>query len=167
MKFHLMGMKGQKFMNQLEALTTYDEVANTNLEGVFDLILQVVLEYELPQEALPVKSLIISDMEFDVCKVPKFEQVKRRFTSFGYILSKISLWNLASRNIQQPVIQNEEGTYLVSSVISEIYELVASCFKFLSIYVGGCWKSSLSTNHSLMIESRLAQTMKVNLLYLG
>lgn len=99
-----MGMKGQKFMNQLEALTTYDEVANTNLEGVFDLILQVVLEYELPQEALPVKSLIISDMEFDVCKVPKFEQVKRRFTSFGYILSKISLWNLASRNIQQPVI---------------------------------------------------------------
>lgn len=91
MKFHLMGMKGQKFMNQLEALTTYDEVANTNLEGVFDLILQVVLEYELPQEALPVKSLINSDMEFDVCKVPKFEQVKRRFTSFGYILSKISL----------------------------------------------------------------------------
>lgn len=86
-----MGMKGQKFMNQLEALTTYDEVANTNLEGVFDLILQVVLEYELPQEALPVKSLINSDMEFDVCKVPKFEQVKRRFTSFGYILSKISL----------------------------------------------------------------------------
>ena len=95
-----MGMKGQKFMNQLEALTTYDEVANTNLEGVFDLILQVVLEYELPQEALPVKSLINSDMEFDVCKVPKFEQVKRRFTSIGYILSKISLWNLASRNIQ-------------------------------------------------------------------
>lgn len=86
-----MGMKGQKFMNQLEALTTYDEVANTNLEGVSDLILQVVLEYELPQDALPVKSLIISDMEFDVCKVPKFEQVKRRFTSFGYILSKISL----------------------------------------------------------------------------
>lgn len=86
-----MGMKGQKFMNQLEALTTYDEVANTNLEGVFDLILQVVLEYELPQEAFPVKSLIISDMEFDVCKVPKFEQVKRKFTSFGYILSKISL----------------------------------------------------------------------------
>lgn len=85
-----MGMKGQKFMNQLEALTTYDEVANTNLEGVFDLILQVVLEYELPQEALPVKSLIISDMEFDVCKVPKFEQVKRRFTSFGYILSNLS-----------------------------------------------------------------------------
>lgn len=86
-----MGMKGQKFMNQLEALTTYDEVANTNLEGVFDLILQEVLEYELPQEALSVKSLIISDMEFDVCKVPKFEQVKRRFTSFGYILFKISL----------------------------------------------------------------------------
>lgn len=141
MKFHLMGMKGQKFMNQLEALTTYDEVANTNLEGVFDLILQVVLEYELSQEAFPVKSLIISDMEFDVCKVPKFEQVKRRFTSFGYILSKISLWNLASRNIQQPVIQNEEGTYLVSSVISEIYELVASCFKFLSIYVGSDWNS--------------------------
>ena len=86
-----MGMKGQKIMNQLEAITTYDEVANTNLEGVFDLILQVVLEYELPQEALPVKSLIISDMEFDLCKVPKFEQVKRKFTSFGYILSKISL----------------------------------------------------------------------------
>ncbi|MCJ0572531.1 DUF2828 family protein [Enterococcus cecorum] len=84
-------MKGKTFMDQLEYLATFNEVANTNLEGVFDLILQVVLEYELPQEALPVKSLIISDMEFDVCKMPKFEQVKRRFTSFGYILSKISL----------------------------------------------------------------------------
>lgn len=125
-----MGMKGQKFVNQLEALTTYDEVANTNLEGVFDLILQVVLEYELPQEAFPVKSLIISDMEFDACvdnhEVTNFEHAKQKFASFGYTLPKIVFWNVASRNNQQPVIQNEVGVYLVSGVMPKIFELVVT-----------------------------------------
>lgn len=125
-----MGMKGQKFMNQLEALTTYDEVANTNLEGVFDLILQVVLEYELPQEALPAKLLIISDMEFDACvdnhEVTNFERAKQKFASFGYTLPKIVFWNVASRNNQQPVTQNEAGVYLVSGVTPKFFELVVS-----------------------------------------
>ena len=102
-----MGMKGQKFMNQLEALTTYDEVANTNLEGVFDLILQTALKYGLPQTALPAKLLIISYMEFDACvdnhEVTNFEHAKQKFASFGYTLPKIVFWNVASRNNQQPV----------------------------------------------------------------
>ena len=130
MKFHLMGMTGQKFMNQLEALTTYDEVANTNLAGVFDLILQTALEHKLPQTALPAKLLIISDMEFDACvdnhEVTNFERAKQKFASSSYHLPKIVFWNVASRHNQQPVTQNEAGVYLVSGVTPKIFELVVS-----------------------------------------
>lgn len=129
-KPQLIEIKGQTFMDQLEYLATFNEVANTNLEGVFDLILQTALEYELPQTALPAKLLIISDMEFDACvdnhEVTNFEQAKQKFASFGYTLPKVVFWNVASRNNQQPVTQNEAGVYLVSGVTPKIFELVVS-----------------------------------------
>lgn len=129
-KPQLIEIKGKTFMDQLEYLATFNEVANTNLEGVFDLILQTALEYELPQTALPAKLLIISDMEFDACvdnhEVTNFEQAKQKFASFGYTLPKIVFWNVASRNNQQPVTQNEAGVYLVSGVTPKIFELVVS-----------------------------------------
>ena len=129
-KPQLIEIKGKTFMDQLEYLATFNEVANTNLEGVFDLILQTALEYELPQTALPAKLLIISDMEFDACvdnhEVTNFERAKQKFASFGYTLPKIIFWNVASRNNQQPVTQNEAGVYLVSGVTPKIFELVVS-----------------------------------------
>lgn len=117
-------------MDLLEYLATFNEVANTNLEGVFDLILQTALEYQLPQTALPAKLLIISDMEFDACvdnhEVTNFERAKQKFASFGYTLPKIVFWNVASRNNQQPVIQNEAGVYLISGVTPQIFELIVT-----------------------------------------
>ena len=125
-----MGMKGQTFMDQLEYLAAFNEVANTNLEGVFDLILQTALEHKLPQTALPAKLSIISDMEFDACvdnhEVTNFERAKQKFASSSYHLSKIVFWNVASRHNQQPVTQNEAGVYLVSGVTPKIFELVVS-----------------------------------------
>ncbi|WP_434736580.1 DUF7788 domain-containing protein [Enterococcus cecorum] len=129
-KPQLIEIKGQTFMDQLEYLAAFNEVANTNLEGVFDLILQTALEHKLPQTALPAKLSIISDMEFDACvdnhEVTNFERAKQKFASSSYHLPKIVFWNVASRHNQQPVTQNEAGVYLVSGVTPKIFELVVS-----------------------------------------
>ena len=43
----------------------HDECANTNVEAVFDLILDTAISNKLPQSELPANVLIVSDMEFD------------------------------------------------------------------------------------------------------
>ena len=45
----------------------YNEVANTNIEAVFSLILTTALQNNLSQDEMPKNILIISDMEFDSC----------------------------------------------------------------------------------------------------
>ena len=53
--------------SKLEIAHKHNEVANTNIEAVFNLILQTALENDMTQEDLPQNILIISDMEFDGC----------------------------------------------------------------------------------------------------
>ena len=100
-----------------------------NLEAVFDLILRAAVRNKVPQEELPSKLVIISDMEFDWCgdhaSATNFENAKRRFAAAGYKLPQIIFWNVASRNRQQPVTQNEQGVALISGATPRIFEMVA------------------------------------------
>ena len=63
----LIEIKGETFTDRLRYIASFNEVANTNLEAVFDLILQAAVENRVPQSGLPAKLYIISDMEFDAC----------------------------------------------------------------------------------------------------
>ena len=73
---------------------------------------------------------IISDMEFDCCArdatANNFENAKDRFAQRGYRLPKVVFWNVASRNLQQPVTQNEQGVALVSGCTPRIFERALS-----------------------------------------
>lgn len=51
--------------DKLEIMFAHNEVANTNIEAVFELILEMAKCNEVPREELPKQVLIISDMEFD------------------------------------------------------------------------------------------------------
>ena len=61
----------------------YNEVANTNIQKVFELILAAAKKNSVPQEDLPKKLYIISDMEFDYCvedaSLTNFEYAKKLF----------------------------------------------------------------------------------------
>ena len=106
----------------------FNEIANTNIQAVFELILKTAVKNQLPQEEMPERIIIVSDMEFDCCAqdadITNFEYAKKIFEEAGYSLPKIVFWNVASRKMQIPVTQNEQGVTLVSGCTARIFEQV-------------------------------------------
>ena len=125
----LIKIKGDTFADRLRYVATFSEIANTNLEAVFDLILNAAVKHHVPGEELPAKLIIISDMEFDSCvdhaSETNFKNARKKFAAHGYRLPQILFWNVASRHCQQPVTQNEQGVALISGVTPRIFSMVA------------------------------------------
>ncbi len=126
----LIEIKGKTFAERLEYLCSFDEVADTNVEAVFNLILDAAVRNHVPQEELPETLYLISDMEFNSCvwnaSMSNFENAKQRFAEYGYKLPQIVFWNVASRNSNQPVTKNEQGVALVSGCTPRLFSMVAS-----------------------------------------
>jgi len=94
-------------------------IDNTNIEAVFDLILNTAIKHKVTVEDMPSKIVIFSDMEFDqsVSKrvdITLFQLIKERFVEAGYNMPQLIFWNLQARNDQFPVNQHETGAALVS-----------------------------------------------------
>ena len=124
----LIEIKGETFADRLHYIASFNEVANTNLEAVFNLILEAAVQNNVPQGELPKKLYIISDMEFDSsvehASLTNFENAKRKFEAAGYQLPQLVFWNVASRNRQQPVTVNDRGVVLVSGCSPRIFSMV-------------------------------------------
>jgi hypothetical protein len=94
-------------------------VENTNIEAVFDLILNTAVTNRLTAEDMPSKIVIFSDMEFDSAATSRvdltlFNAIERKFVAAGYALPQLIFWNLSARNDQHPVNQHKSGAALVS-----------------------------------------------------
>lgn len=126
----LIEIKGKNFAERLEYICSFNEVADTNVEAVFNLILDAAVRNHVSQEELPETLYLISDMEFNSCvrnaSLSNFENAKRRFAEHGYKLPQIVFWNVASRNSNQPVTKNEQGVALVSGCTPRLFSMVAS-----------------------------------------
>lgn len=121
----------------------HDEVANTNIEAVFDLILTTAVKYKMPQSELPSNILILSDMEFDLCAVDNkyakthnywehavddrlFEVIAARYAEHGYQLPRLVFWNICSRTLTVPLTTNALGVALVSGFSPTSLKMVLS-----------------------------------------
>ena len=124
----LVEIKGSDFVDRVRYCASFNECANTNIQAVFELILNAAIENHLPQSEMPDMLYIISDMEFDVCaknaSVSNFEFAKQLFEAFGYRLPDLVFWNVQSRNQQVPVQKNDQGVALISGVSPRIFSLV-------------------------------------------
>lgn len=125
----LIEIKGKTFADRLRYAASFNEIANTNLEAVFNLILNAAVKNNVTQEELPAKLVIISDMEFDSCvdhaSARNYENARAKFKAAGYRLPDVVFWNVASRNRQQPVTKNEQGVALVSGVTPRLFSMIA------------------------------------------
>lgn len=129
-KPQLVEIKGEDILDKVRYCHGFNEVANTNIQKVFELILDAAKKNSVPQDELPKKLYFISDMEFDYCtedaSLTNFEYAKKLFAEAGYTLPDIVFWNVASRNKQQPVTKNEQGVALVSGCTPRLFKMVAS-----------------------------------------
>ena len=125
----LIELKGEDFVSKLEYAASFCEMANTNLQAVFDVILNAAVRNNVPREDMPGRLVIISDMEFDRCmddaELTNFTYAKVRYARKGYDLPKVVFWNVASRNRHQPVSKDEKGVTLVSGATPRLFEMVA------------------------------------------
>lgn len=125
----LLELKGDTFVDKLKYITSFQEVANTNIEAVFKLILNTAVKNQVKQEELPKKIVIISDMEFDSCtdnaNTINFENARKMYEEKGYKLPEIIFWNVASRRANQPVKANDRGVALVSGASPRLFSMIA------------------------------------------
>ena len=99
---------------------------NTNLEAVFDLILDTAKRENLKQEDMPEYLIILSDMEFDRAtlkydekwylynSVPNYKSIKQKYDVAWYSKPNIVFWNLNWRIGNVPVSFDEHATALIS-----------------------------------------------------
>ena len=123
-------IKGDNIFDKVQYCRRYNEVANTNIQKVFELILNTAVKYNIPQSELPSTVYVISDMEWDWCtkdsSLTNFEYAKKLFEEHGYKLPTLVFWNVQSRNQQQPVTKDETGTLLVSGCSPRVFSMVIS-----------------------------------------
>ncbi len=125
----LVEITGADIAEKVSSCLRYNEVANTNLQRVFELILNTAVKYGVPRSELPSRLFIITDMEFDCCTenagLTNFMYAKQLFEKHGYRLPEVVFWNVQSRTRQQPVTQNEQGVTLVSGCTPRLFSMVS------------------------------------------
>lgn len=131
-------LSGDTLTEKYETLNKYSEVANTDIEKVFRVLLDTAVNNHYRQEDLPKTILILSDMEFDQATnvydencdydssyLPAlFEQIRDEYRQAGYLLPRLIFWNIASRTKGIPFRDNEQGINFVSGFSPQILKNV-------------------------------------------
>ena len=125
----LVEIKGGNIVEKVNYCRTFNEIANTNLEAVFTLILRTAVKNRVPESDMPSKLYIISDMQFDYCIVggndePMFREMRKLYAGYGYRLPDIVFWNVNARCDAVPVNRSETGAALVSGYSPAVFDMV-------------------------------------------
>ena len=130
----LVSLNGETLADNLNIAGRYNECANTNIEAVFNLILNTAVNANMKQSDMPKNILIISDMEFDCCATCNsnrrginstlFNKIAERYKSHGYKIPRLIFWNVNSRTCTIPVKENDMGVALVSGFSVNILQMV-------------------------------------------
>ena len=116
---------------KLRIMSRYMECSSTNIEAVFDLILDAAVNNEMTQDDMPGSVLVISDMEFNqaVSGGPDrtlFDEIKSKYKAHGFVMPRLVFWNVSSRTGTIPVRTNNMGVALVSGYSQNTLKMVMS-----------------------------------------
>ena len=115
---HLVEIHGDTLRDKLMYIGTLPFGMNTDLEAVFDLILETAVENEARQDEMPSVLYIFSDMEFDMAvRRPDqtvYDNAKDLYEAYGYRLPAVVFHNVNSWQMQTPVTAHTRGAALQS-----------------------------------------------------
>lgn len=97
-------LKNTTVYNKVKAMCNAMWGYTTNIESVFKLILDLAVKHNLPQDELPTKLYIISDMQFDEAAEENLNtgnktfmtSIRERFEYYGYKMPTLIYWNVKS-----------------------------------------------------------------------
>lgn len=121
----------------------YNQIRNitwggsTNLQGVFDLILNKAKIANLSESNMPEKVFIISDMQFNLVEgynglKTNFEVVDEKYKLAGYKRPQIIFWNVNGLSTDFPVSVQDDGTCLISGATTSIISSILNSIEFSS-----------------------------------
>lgn len=118
------------------------EVANTDLQTVFNLVLDKAVKNSIPESEMPSTLFLISDMQFDqACSSndkTNLQVIREKYKKAGYKMPKIVFWNVNSYS-DVPVKEDDRGVALVSGCSPSILKTVLT--------------SKIVTPYDLMLET--------------
>jgi len=124
-------VKGTTLLEKIKSINTGD-CSNTNLQSVFDLILQRAAAFNVKSEDMPTVLLIITDMEFDSAYVAEkwsktnFQAIEEKYKQAGYKRPNLVWWNVNSRNTQTPITKDNNGNILLSGCSASMLTVALS-----------------------------------------
>ena len=121
---------------RLSQLSRSDWEMSTNIEATFNLILKQAIKHNVPEEKMPTKIIILSDMEFDSAingywgdPVPEwnptvFQLIQKQYESAGYKIPALIFWNINANGGNFPVKHDDNNTALVSGFSPSILKSI-------------------------------------------
>lgn len=121
----LQKIQGKNIREKMYNLQCADWSGSTDLQKVFEVLLDTAVQNKAETTELPETIYIISDMEFNSCVQggTNYQNIERRYTEAGYKLPNIVFWNVNARNKQVPVTKNQSSVTLVSGFSPSTFKL--------------------------------------------
>lgn len=114
-------LDGDDIFSRIRNLKSATWGFNTNLEAVFDVVLNAAVKSGASQADIPSHLYIVSDMEFDNAMghgsnptAKLFDTIRMKYKAVGYEMPMLVFWNVDSRNDQSPMTMDERGFQMVS-----------------------------------------------------
>lgn len=133
---HMVKVEGVDFCDKVRGITRANWGGSTNIEAVFDLLLDTAIRNNCNQDEIPQNIIIISDMEFNNCVTTSsygriygnkvntlFEDMAEKWKRNGYEMPKLTFWNVDARQNNIPMSSDGNVNY-VSGMSPVIFEQV-------------------------------------------
>ena len=131
----LVTIQGTDIVEKVRNIERANWDMNTNLEAVFDLLLNTAIRHRTPASEMPNKLYIISDMQFDEARGtygwhtrsyrPFMEVMKDKYEAAGYEMPIIVYWNVRASTcgMFQQTFENQ-NCCMVSGYSSSLFKAV-------------------------------------------
>lgn len=118
--------------DKLAYLDRHREVAGTNIEAVFDLVLQTAVDNKIAQEEMPSLLIFFTDTEFDGIVddshtiITTIDSITQKYAAAGYTRPTVVFWNLCARHVQFTAKEDSTGFMMVSGYSPALLRQVLS-----------------------------------------
>lgn len=139
----LIETKGADFVDKVNRIYATNLVDNTNIEAVFELLLNTAIQNNCSQEEIPQNVVIISDMQVDAARgigrnynynigrwennpnIPMetlMESIRKKWMASGYQLPRLVYWNVDARD--DTILDGGENVSYVSGFSPSIFRSI-------------------------------------------